>query len=335
VRDVRIPVVVISGFLGSGKTTLLQRMLAQPAYAESLVIVNEFGEVGIDHHLLERSDDRTVLLENGCLCCELRGDLQETLVDVTMRRGRGDLPGFDRVFVETSGLADPGPIAQTLFGDRALARDYRLARVVTLVDAHDDEARAAAATIAAHQVASADVVVLSKADLANAAQLREAEAWVSGINEFARLAPAAHGDIDHALLLDAASETWAHAPAAARRSVAHRPGEHPRDIDTVALRFDDPVPHAAFDVFLDTLVRLRGTDLLRVKGILRFDDTARPMVVQGVRHVFDALRPLPDGATAPAASVLVVIARRLPAEHVDTLWRAVRALAAAPPATTR
>jgi G3E family GTPase len=301
-------------------------MLAAPAYAESLVIVNEFGEVGIDHHLLERSDDRTVLLENGCLCCELRGDLQETLVDVTMRRRRGELPGFDRVFVETSGLADPGPIVQTLFSDRALAHDYRLARVVTLVDAHDDEARAAAATIATHQVACADVVVLSKVDLADAEALHATEAWVADINGFARLARSARGDVDHALLLDAAAAPWTHVPQATRgRSVMHAPGEHPRDIDTVALRFDDPVPHAAFDVFLDTLVRLRGPDLLRVKGILRFDDMPQPIVVQGVRHVFDALRPLPHPAAANAGSALVLIARRLPSEQVEALWRAVRA----------
>jgi G3E family GTPase len=309
-------------------------MLATPEYAESLVIVNEFGEVGIDHHLLERSDDRTVLLENGCLCCELRGDLQETLVDVTMRRRRGELPGFDRVFVETSGLAEPGAIVQTLFRDRALARDYRLARVVTLVDAHDDGTRAAAATIAAHQVASADVIVLSKIDLADADDVRNTEAWVSGINRLARLAPATRGEIDASILLDAPSSSWEHAPQALQSaSIAHRPADHPADIETIALRFDDPVPHAAFDVFIDALVRLRGPDLLRVKGILRFDDAPQPVVVQGVRHVFDALRPLPANAAAPPGSILVLITRSLPAADVAALWRAMSALAA--PTTDR
>lgn len=319
---------MLSGFLGSGKTTLLQHILATPAYAESLVIVNEFGEVGIDHHLLERSDDRTVLLENGCLCCELRGDLQETLVGVTMRRRRGELPGFDRVFIETSGLADPGPIAQTLYGDRALARDYRLARVVTLVDASDDQARAAAPAIAAHQVAAADVVVLAKADRADADSLRAAEAWATNVNAFANYVSVAHGAIDAGLLLGDESSAWAHVPHAVRdRAALHAPADHPQDIAGFVLRFDAPVPHAAFDVFLDTLVRLRGADLLRVKGIVRFDDTPQPMLVQGVRHVFDAPRPWPATASSPAGSTLVVIARRLSADDVRALWLALCAIA--------
>lgn len=303
-------------------------MLAAPAYAESLVIVNEFGEVGIDHHLLEHSDDRTVLLGNGCLCCELRGDLQETLVDVTMRRRRGELPGFDRVFVETSGLADPGPIAQTLYGDRALARVYRLARVVTLVDASDGEARAAAPVIATRQVAAADVVVLSKVDRATADALRGAEAWVMRINAFAKCVAAAHGAIDAGLLLENAPSAWMHAPRAMRGGGRqHRATDHPQDIAGFALRFDDPVPHAAFDAFLDTLVRLRGADLLRIKGIVRFDDLPQPMLVQGVRHVFDAPRPWPAATTSLPGSILVLIARRLSAEEVRALWLSLRAIA--------
>jgi G3E family GTPase len=321
---------VITGFLGSGKTTLLQHVLATPAYAESLVIVNEFGAVGIDHHLLERADDRTVLLENGCLCCELRGDLQELLVGVTMRRRRGELPSFDRVFIETSGLADPGPIAQTLYADRALARDYRLARVATLVDASDDETRAVAPAIAAHQVAAADVVILSKPDRASDGALCAAEAWVGAINAFATCVRAAHGVIDAALLLGSAPSAWMRAPHAVRSAAAvHTRAEHPSDIAAIALRLDDPVPHAAFQVFLDTLVRLRGADLLRVKGILQFDDMPQPMLVQGVRHVFDVPRPWPATATSPAESTLVLIARRLSHDDVRALWLGVRAVAGA------
>ena len=317
---------MISGFLGSGKTTLLQNVLAAPACAESLVIVNEFGAVGIDHHLLERADDRTVLLENGCLCCELRGDLQETLVGITMRRRRGELPSFDRVFIETSGLADPGPIAQTLYADRALARDYRLARVATLVDASDAEARVAAPAIAAHQVAAADVVILSKADRAGEDALDAADAWVASVNALATRATAAHGVVDAALLLGSAPAAWMCVPQALRGGARlHARAEHPPDIAAVALRLDNPVPHAAFQVFLDTLVRLRGADLLRVKGIVQFDDMPQPMLVQGVRHVFDTPRPWPMAATP--ASTLVLIARRLSHDDVRALWLGVRAVA--------
>jgi len=173
------------------------------------------------------------------------------------------------------------------------------------------------------------VIVLSKVDLADAGRIRETEAWMAGINRFAQRVPVTRGEVDPALLLDTTSNPWTHAPPhEPRLTRAHQPAEHAPDIDTVALRFDDPVPHAAFDVFLDTLVRLRGADLLRVKGIVRFDDAPQALVVQGVRHVFDAPRPLPVDAAAPAGSALVVIARQLRAEHVHALWHAVSALAA-------
>jgi G3E family GTPase len=153
--------VVVTGFLGSGKTTLVNRLVRA---SDCLVIVNEFGEVPVDHALVEGSTERAVPLPNGCLCCHLRGDLEETLIGAAMRRRRGDIAGFDRVIVETSGLADPGPVAQTLYADPALARDFKLGPIVAVVDAFDSETRKAAAEIARVQIAAADVVVLSKVD---------------------------------------------------------------------------------------------------------------------------------------------------------------------------
>ncbi len=306
----------------------MRRLLATPDLAESLVIVNEFGAVGIDHHLLERSNDRTLLLENGCLCCALRGDLQETLVDVNMRRRRGELPGFDRVFIETSGLADPGPVAQTLYSDAALARDYVLARVVTLVDASDDSARRDAPELAMQQVVAADVVVLSKADRADDAALAASEAWVHRCNPFAECTPARHGDMDPSLLVAARAAGW-RSRARSAATVAPQPtgDAHPHGVCSFALELEASVPRAAFDAFIDTLVRLRGADLLRVKGIVRFDDAPYPVLVQGMRHVFDIPAPLAPGTSTPAAPVLVFITRGVRAEEVRSLWNAIRTMA--------
>ena len=163
--DGRTPVVVVTGFLGSGKTTLVNRLLREER--DSLVIVNEFGDVPVDHALVENSTEKAVALPNGCLCCHVRGDLEEALMGAAMRRRRGEIAGFDRVIVETSGLADPGPVAQTLYSDHALTRDYKLGPIVTVVDAADAQARKASIEVARSQIAAADVVVLSKADRAS------------------------------------------------------------------------------------------------------------------------------------------------------------------------
>lgn len=327
VRDARTPVIVVSGFLGAGKTTLLKRVLQTPELAHSLLVVNEIGEIGIDHHLLERSDDRTLLLDNGCMCCQLRGDLQELLVDVGMRRKRGELPGFDRVIIETSGLADPGPVARTLYSDAPLLRDYRLGHVVTLVDPTNVVGREAAPAIAARQVAAADRIVFSKSDRATPEQRAEAHAWMRSINAYAVCEDAAHGEIDAAALADATPFAW-RAPeegAYLGRHVA----PHPAEVASFALTFDDPLPRALFQEFVDLLVRLRGPDLLRVKGILRFDDAPAPVVMQGVGHVFDREVALPRGASAPDRSTLVVIARRIARADVQALWQVLNALAPA------
>ncbi len=328
-RDPRIPVVVVTGFLGAGKTTLLRQVLADPAMAHSLLVVNEIGEIGIDHHLLEQSDDRTVLMDNGCVCCQWRGDLQELLVDTMMKRRRGALPPFDRVLIETSGLADPGPVAQTLYGDRPLARDYRLAHVVTLVDPTNAAARDAAAEIATRQLAAADLVVLSKHDRATPAQLQAARTWIDRVNGAARVQTAEHGRTDLQVLVRPT-------PVLAREAAPSADDEgsylgrhlvpHPHDVGSFVLRLPEPVPRELFALFLQTLVRLRGPDLLRVKGFVRYQQAVAPVLVQGVCHVFDAEVDLTTRQTLPPGSALVFIARGLVLDHVQALWQSLAAL---------
>jgi G3E family GTPase len=311
IPDGRTPVVVVTGFLGSGKTTLLNRLLASPGLADSFVVINEFGEVPVDHHLLESSEERTVALPNGCLCCRLRGDLEETLIGAAMRRRSGAIAGFDRVIVETSGLADPGPVAQTLFADQALARDFKLGPILTVVDAADAQNRKSGAAIAKAQIAAADVVVLSKTD--RAADFSAAEEEVRSINPRAGRVPARFGDVDPSILLQPAKSGTDHVFSSA---VPHASG-----ITSFVLRFSVPVSKALLERFLSLLVELRGADLLRVKGIVALDD-GECVAVQGVRHVFDRLRPV----SRPADTGLVFIAQNMEKREVDALWHAMSSL---------
>jgi G3E family GTPase len=304
--DGRTPVVVVTGFLGSGKTTLVNRLLKQEA--DSLVIVNEFGEVPVDHLLVESSTEKAVALPNGCLCCHMRGDLEETLLGAAMRRRRGEIAGFDRVIVETSGLADPGPVAQTLYADPALQRDFKLGPIVTVVDAADAQARKASPGIAQGQIAAADVIVLSKMDRASG--LTETESELQQLNPAARRIQSRFGEVEAKALLEAKSGT---------DHVFRAAAAHSSSIRSFALRFDKPVPRMLLQHFLDTLIQLRGADLLRVKGIVPVEDGL--VLVQGVRHVFDRLRPVARGEPG-----LVFITNGVDKAAVESLWRALQVL---------
>lgn len=306
IPDGRTPVVVVTGFLGSGKTTLVNRLVSSEK--DSLVIVNEFGEVAVDHHLLEASEERTVALPNGCLCCRLRGDLEETLVGAAMRRRRGEIAGFDRVIVETSGLADPGPVAQTLFADPALARDFKLGPIVTVVDAADQENRRSAWDVARAQIAAADVVVLSKVDRPGA-RPGEVRHEIQALNPAAACVEASFGALDLDLLQKSGTD-----------HVFEEPAAHAEGIHSFTLKFDDPVPKDLLERFLGVLVELRGADLLRVKGVVGLQGNER-VLVQGVRHVFDRLRPVSLAETG-----LVFVTNRVAKSEVQALWRAMSKL---------
>jgi G3E family GTPase len=307
--DGRTPVVVVTGFLGSGKTTLVNQLLKHEP--ESLVIVNEFGEVPVDHLLVESASERSVALPNGCLCCHLRGDLEEALIGAAMRRRRGEIAGFDRVIVETSGLADPGPVAQTLYADAALARDFRLGPIVTVVDAADPAARGMSAEIARGQIAAADLIVLSKVDrAANAAQVEEE---VRALNTGAQCIAARYGEVDPRAILELRTSGKTTAP----------PAEHSGAIRSFVLPFDAPVPRALLEHFIATLVELRGADLLRVKGVVPLKEGGS-VLVQGVRHVFDRLRQIERGEPA-----LVFVTHRVEKAEIEALWRAMTRLFAA------
>jgi G3E family GTPase len=303
IPDGRTPVIVVTGFLGSGKTTLVNRLVRQ---SDSLVIVNEFGEVPVDHALVENSVEKPVALPNGCLCCHIRGDLEEALIGAAMRRRRGEIAGFDRVIVETSGLADPGPVAQTLYADPALQRDFKLGPIVTVVDAADVDARKAAPEIARGQIAAADVVVLSKIDRGNEPLV---EREVRELNPAAACIPAAYGDVDPRAILETKPGTDHDFSAPVHSSA----------IRSFVLHFPQPVRRALLQHFLSTLVELRGADLLRVKGFVPVEEGL--VLVQGVRHVFDRLRRVERGEPG-----LVFITNGIERREVLALWDALKGL---------
>lgn len=303
----RIPVSILTGFLGSGKTTLLNALLRHPGMGETAVVVNEFGEVGIDHLLVEKSSETTVLLENGCVCCALRGDLTNTLNDLFLRRVRGDVPEFQRLVIETTGLADPAPILHTLMRDPVIYERYTLDGVVTVVDAVNGLGTLRRHADAVKQVAVADRLVLAKCDIAPAhgpllARLRE-------LNPTAPVAEAVMGAIDPSTLFgvgvydgaprEDAVAAWLNAEAVESAPHAHHHHHHDSGIQSFCVVREHPISGTAFNAMLEMLAAQRGEDLLRVKGILHvseFPDT--PAVIHGVQHAFHPVQWLerwPDG----------------------------------------
>jgi G3E family GTPase len=286
-----LPITVLTGFLGSGKTTLLRRALVAPSLADTAVVINEIGEIGIDHHLVDFVEGNVVELPGGCLCCAVREDLARTLRDLLARRDAGAIRPFRRLVVETTGLADPAPILYTFGADPDLDHALRPARVVTLVDAVAGASSLDRFPEAARQAALADALVVSKTDLAPCGP--------DLVRRLLVLNPVAPrlfaGDLDDpAALLFAASETPA-APAALSIDPIDPIARHSHGIDAFAVTFDRPMSRFDFARALGQLAGVRGSDLLRVKGIVAFADRPeRPALVQAAQHTLFAPEWLDD-----------------------------------------
>jgi len=333
----RLPITVVTGFLGSGKTTLIGRLLAQAGMNRAAVIVNEFGEVGIDHDLIAASSENVTLLSNGCLCCVVRTDLQETLRTLFAERRAGEVIDFDRVLLETSGLADPAPVIQTLATDTLLASHYRLDGVVTLVDAVNGPGQLDREAEAVKQAALADRLLITKTDLADAGAVRER---LHALNPRAEVADVVQGEIDPTFLTGIGLAS-AHAGAAQiGRWLGAGSGEgaylgalaprHDRGITTFTLRFDRPFAWQTFAASMELLTSLRGPDLLRVKGLLNVEGEAGPVLVQGVQHVFHPPVTLAAWPSDDRGSRLVFITRGIDEQAVRALFAAVGMLGAGP-----
>lgn len=293
------PVSVLTGFLGSGKTTLLAALLQRPAFAGTAVVMNEFGDVALDHHLIETSDEDMIVLSTGCLCCAARGDLFRAVTDLLARRDAG-LIAFDRIVVETTGMADPAPIVQSLMLDPALAGRARLGRIVATADALIGGATLDDRAEARRQAAFADRLVVTKADLAGDAAAAALAARLSDLNPDADVLIASHGDVDPSVLLADA------APAPARWTTLAGADAHDHSrahghggVNSVTLRRSAPVRAAALPLFLEALADVFGEKLLRLKGLAQIAEAPdRPAAIHGVRHVFHPpvwLDRWPDG----------------------------------------
>ncbi|MGE0253311.1 MAG: GTP-binding protein [Alphaproteobacteria bacterium] len=316
----RLPVGLVTGFLGSGKTTLVNHLLRQKEAAGTVVIVNELGEIGLDHDLVVTARENVTLLASGCLCCSLRGDLQRTLTELYLLRVRGTIPAFTRVLVETTGLADPGPVMNTLMLDDLVANYYRLDGVVATVDAAAGTGSLDRHREAVKQAALADRLVLTKTDLADPAVTAALSARLTVLNPGARVVTALHGAIDPALLFGlglwddarrARLDAWLGEGAA--DGDGHGDGHaHDDGIVTHAFTVDRPVERAAFEAWFELVALLRGPDLLRLKGIVNVAGTPRPLVVHAVQHVLHPPVELDAWPGPDRRTRLVVIARGVP-----------------------
>lgn len=332
-----IPVSVITGFLGSGKTTLLARLLRDPAMGRTAVIINEFGAIAIDHDLIETSDESFVRLSNGCLCCNVRSDLTLTLCDLATRRAQGTVPPFERVVIETSGMADPAPILHALMTDRDLNGIYALDGVITTVDAllgmatldHHEESR--------RQAAVADRIVITKTDI-DGAQTDAIIKRFAMINPGAQLVDAARDAITPALLFDCGvyevgrrtSDVSAWFAEETAVADAHEHHRHSGDISSFCLVREAPLHGVTLALLLCALAENCGVDLLRMKGIVNvLEDPQCPAVIHGVQHVYHAPVWLPRWPSADRRTRMVFIGRNIRVSWVRTLIELLEAEVAA------
>ncbi len=329
----RIPLTLITGFLGSGKTTLLAELLRDPLLGDAVVLVNELGEVPLDHHLLREVDEKTVILDSGCVCCTIRTDLVDELRDLEVRVHRGELPAFRRVVVETTGLADPVPVLATLLSDPLLSAHYMADGVVTCVDAVNASLQAERQPEWTKQVVVADRIVLTKTDLAEADPVL-AEALIRARNPVAELIVGVGGDVPASRLIGLgvlAEDRRAEQVTAWLDAVNHGHGhEHDHDhhagVHAIALRFDEPLDWTMFALWLAMLLQSRGDDVLRVKGLL---DTGAdgPLVLHGVQHVIHSPTHLAAWPDEDHTSRIVLIVRGISRTEVETSLRAFDRLA--------
>ena len=336
-----IPVTLLTGFLGSGKSTLLTEILKQPAFDKTAVVVNEFGEIGLDGILIKHSEDQIVEMTSGCLCCTIRGDIRQTLLDLHAKRTNGDIPTFNRVIVESTGLADPAPVVHTLMSDPLLDRRYMLGGVVTTIDALTGVATLENHKECEKQAAVADRLVITKTDLANSPDIEESlgglQARLSALNPTAVILDRHDAEFDYNHLFDTSLfdpdtksinvRSWLNA----EESGGHHTHDHDHqdvtrhgsDIRSFTLTFEEPVTIEAFASSLEALSLTQGASILRIKGIVNtIDRPGMPLVIHGVQHVFHDPVWLDEWPDEDHQSKLVFITKGIERETLHMFFKA-------------
>lgn len=328
----RTPLTLITGFLGSGKTTLLARLLTDPLLGDAVVLVNEVGEIPLDHHLLRQVDEKTMIMDSGCVCCTIRSDLVDELRDLEARVHRGEIPAFKRVIVETTGLADPVPVLATLLQDPMLGAHYMADGVVTCVDAVNAPLQAERQHEWTKQVVVADRVVLTKTDLEDG-DAGAARALVERVNPVAEVIVGVAGEVPAERLIGLgvlaedrrAEQVQAWIEAVERDP--HHGHDHHSGVRAFGLRFEEPLDWTMFALWLAMLLQARGDDVLRVKGLLDTGSDEGPLVLHGVQHVIHPPAHLDGWPDEDRVSRIVLICRGITREEVEASLTAFDRLA--------
>ncbi len=352
-EDQGIQVSLLTGFLGSGKTTLLNSLLRHSDMAETAVLINEFGDIGIDHMLVESVDEEIVQLTTGCLCCTVQGDLTRALRELFLKRAKGEVTKFQRVLIETTGLADPAPILHTLINDPILAHRYFLDGVISTIDAVHGAGQLERHAECRKQTAVADRIVMTKTDIAKKTTLPSLEAAVKSYNPAAPILHVSHGDIIPSELFGCGLydpntksfdvQNWLREEAYQVQQTKDEHGHkghdhqhlnvnrHDSEIESFCMTYDDPIEWPAFIAWIQTLITHKGENLLRIKGLVSIVNEKQPIAIHGVQHVFHNPVRLPNWPSDDHRTRIVFITRDLEtgviAKSLDALQNAAKSTA--------
>lgn len=326
-----IPVIVVTGFLGSGKTTLLSNWLSSGALTDTAVIINEFGEIGLDHVLMEHSQDNLIELQNGCICCTIRTDLRNTLVSLAERVAAGAIKPFRRVIIETTGLADPVPIIHTLIMSSNLCNIYTIAGVVTVIDAATAWGTLQTHLEAVKQAALADILIVSKMDMVSSGQFNAVRKQLTAVNPGAPMVISRNGHVPVDVVVNlngydpfkkskVAGDWLNHEAFQGHEHHRHDVNRHSQGIQAFALVDDRAVEPLALDYFLRMLPVMAGPDLLRMKAIVKVKTHDRPAIVQCVQHIIPPVRLLDAWSDNDHRTRMVFITRNIPRERIEQFF---------------